>query len=356
MSSHVSKQAAEWLQLMKEPTEAQKEAFTDWVRASPEHLQEFLLAMTINMELGRADWDNMSGVQNALDRASDNVVQLSPGQDEPHLTRTLSPPSGRRGINALSSAPRRERGSHALPSASKGGMDWRRWGWAASVAAISIGALTWWMFVSDGQRHSTDIGEQRTVELTDKSVVNLNSRSSVVLRFSGSARDVTLDGEAMFKVGRDPMRPFRVHSGGVTIQALGTQFNVRRLPSGTTVAVVEGAVRVSTADASKKLIAGEEARVDLNGRIDRRAAPEIVSMASSHRHRLVFRDNTLEDIAAEFNRWNRRQIHIEGGAGAGQLYDGAFDADDPASLIEFLRRTPGLAVEDRQDRLVIRPR
>jgi len=59
----------------------------------------------------------------------------------------------------------------------------------------------------------------------------------------------------------------------------------------------------------------------------------------------VFADDRLDDIAAEFNRWNRTQIQVNGEIPAAKLYSGAFDADDPNSLIAFLQQDSTLSVE-----------
>lgn len=328
MSRHVTEQAMEWLQELREPQAQRHEAFVDWVRASPDHLRAFLEAMALNQTLAQVDWQQMEKVSAMLDQTAANVIHLPHALKAPQSVSTPAPPPRTR-ANQMTR-------------------------WVAAFAAVAATAAVWWAATPHGQTYQTDIGEQRKVELADRSVVNLSSRSRIELRFSATAREVTLEGEASFRVGTDARRPFRVHSGNAVIQAVGTEFNVRRLPSGTTVFVIEGRVRVTAAE-TLELAAGEQAHIDRRGRVGKSDLSGLTAAAVGQRHRLVFRDNTLEDIAAEFNRWNRRQIHIQADAGAGQLYDGAFDADDPQSLIEFLRRMPGLTIEERGEKLLIRP-
>src|SRR5262249_31967908 len=136
-----------------------------------------------------------------------------------------------------------------------------------------IAILTGWMLADDAQTYRTGVGEQRRVELADGSVVHLNSKSRVRVIYSDRARDFRLlEGEALFKVGHDAARPFRVRAGDNLIRALGTQFNVLRRPSGTTVQVIEGAVQVSThadekSPAAAQLARGDEARIDDAGHL-----------------------------------------------------------------------------------------
>lgn len=55
--------------------------------------------------------------------------------------------------------------------------------------------------------------------------LNEESRLGYDADFSGSIREVTLSGEAFFKVERDSLRPFRVGMGGLEIEVLGTSFD-----------------------------------------------------------------------------------------------------------------------------------
>src|SRR6185312_16380584 len=60
-------------------------------------------------------------------------------------------------------------------------------------------------------------------------------------------RDVELiEGQALFAVAHDVARPFIVSAGNAAVRAVGTQFDVYRKQTGTTVTVVEGRVAVSS--------------------------------------------------------------------------------------------------------------
>jgi transmembrane sensor len=59
------------------------------------------------------------------------------------------------------------------------------------------------------------------------------------------SREVYLEGKAFFSVQKDPQRPFRVHTGPVLTQVLGTSFWVEEAPGGgVEVAVQTGKVEV----------------------------------------------------------------------------------------------------------------
>ena len=75
-------------------------------------------------------------------------------------------------------------------------------------------------------------------------------------RFEGNKRSIYLNGEASFKVAKDPDKPFIVKTGHMEVEALGTLFNVEAYSdSKLTIATLEeGKVRVTTDQASDKPI------------------------------------------------------------------------------------------------------
>jgi len=93
--------------------------------------------------------------------------------------------------------------------------------------------------------YATQVGERRTVSLSDGSQVTLNTNSKIRVVYGPDARNITLEyGEAFFDIRRDPTRPFQLVAGNSLVTVLGTKFNVRWSGLDVTVAVVEGLVAV----------------------------------------------------------------------------------------------------------------
>ncbi len=71
-------------------------------------------------------------------------------------------------------------------------------------------------------------GSTSKITLGDGTVVELNAGSemSYPAFFNGDTRVVALNGEAYFEVAKDAKRPFLVETGDLTIEVLGTHFNV----------------------------------------------------------------------------------------------------------------------------------
>lgn len=321
--------AAEWFNVLEDAGADERAEFVDWISRSPRHLEEFLLTSAVAREVGRVDLQTLAPIQDTLAR----VVQLPRVPAEPK--------------------------NEALKS--RDGRFTRRWKWGAAIAATALIATTVAMLWSPGiwRSYATAVGEQRTVQLADGTIMHLNMRTRANVRYSRDERSIRLlEGEALFDVARDAKRPFRVITGVSVIQAVGTQFNVLRRPLGTTVSVIEGIVQVQrSSQRPARLAAGEEARIGLDGRIENRQHVDMIAVAPWRQHRLEFRTDALVDIAAEFNRYNvTPRLTVIGDAIKRRHYSGVFDANDPGSLIEFLRQDPQLLLEQQGNNLVIRPR
>jgi ferric-dicitrate binding protein FerR (iron transport regulator) len=73
---------------------------------------------------------------------------------------------------------------------------------------------------------TTDSISEKT--LTDGSMITLNQNSELKYpeKFENESREVSLTGEAFFKVSSNPEKPFIIHSGVVDVKVVGTSFNV----------------------------------------------------------------------------------------------------------------------------------
>jgi transmembrane sensor len=329
----IALQAAEWYEKVKDGTGVNNADFVSWLAESPRHMEAFL-AITGEASLMRKVFEAGAFDLNELMRnAKPNVL-------DPSVT-----PAQFRTPQKVE----RKWWHRANPRAI-----------AAAVAGVALAAVLFHQW-SSWQRFETPIGEQRTVQLVEGSVVNLNAFSRVDVRFDDMQRDIKLPrGEATFKVAPDPARPFRVRTPGAAVEAVGTKFNVYARPDGTTtVAVLEGKVKVTSdrdANASPVLLAaGEEVQVRANGRIEREAHADIAEAVIWQQRKLIFKRTSLEDMAAEFNRYNKTtRIRLEGIEPEAFRFSGAFDADDPQSLATLLMRESDLSVERNGDEIVIR--
>lgn len=320
-------EASGWFVAMREPsaTGEQREAFAQWLRASPIHVRVYLDIVRLWGDGARID-PQFNVMADAP--AAPNIVPLH-GQ-------TSSSEPGREDVLAGSSRSRLFAGRARL---------------AASFVLVCLlaGAGTWWQ-INRPPTYVADIGEQRVITLEDGSTVRLNSRSKLSVALTPALRQVTLlQGQAMFEVAKDAARPFIVHSGDVTIRAVGTAFDVYRKSSGTVVTVVEGKVEVAGsspgAHVSYPIAAGEQAAVSPAGEIERRAKPNIAAATSWLQQELVFDGQSLGTVVEEFNRYLRAPIVLSDPSLAALRINAVFHTTSPDSLLRFVTRFEGVEVE-----------
>lgn len=360
----IAEEAADWaIRMDAGPLDpAQRQALARWLKASPAHVDELLYCAAI---LG-----SLEGVDRERKLATEDDA-LPP---EPEVIPLFAAAPA-----AMGGGPYRP-GQRALP---------KHWAIAASVALLAAAALALaGLGTSPAEEpaqtlatrlYTTDLGEQRSVTLADGSVVFLNTDSRVRVRLTDSERRLDLlQGEALFEVAHEPQRPFRVFAAGTMAQAIGTKFNVRHTRGGVRVVVVEGEVlvdprasdarplaarRVPSAKAGELtpdqalLVAGQQADLSLAQAAPRIADADIVAAASWRMRQLSFDDAALDEIVAEFNRYNRTPIVLADPALSETRFSGVFDANDPKSFVAFLELSSLVEVDrSRHDRIVLAPR
>lgn len=321
----VTEQASAWWMLLNEgsATEADQQAFGDWVARSPERVGAYLQAAQVAQALR-------------------SPTMQWPDTPVDELIRAAAAPGVVRLPGAVTSASLPRDSMRLVPRLAVAGL----------LAAVLV-AIGLYFLYPRTERFATALGEQRSVTLDDGSLVTLNTTSAIEVEFDRGARRVTLvGGEALFHVTHDTARPFDVTAGEVTVRAVGTQFNVDRHSPSTRVLVVEGRVEVSAGSERVPVDAGEQAIVAPRG------APQVsrvnaVAATAWTRRQLIFDNQSLGDIAAELNRYNRKIIDIRSESLRAEQVTGVFQSNDPASFLEFVARIPGVTVEATADRYIV---
>lgn len=147
----------------------------------------------------------------------------------------------------------------------------------------------------------TKYGERRTIVLPDESTVVLNGNSK--LKYSknwlGQIREVWIDGEGFFAVQHTKShQKFVVHTReGLSVEVLGTKFNVKSREHGSEVLLTEGKVKlnVDNTESPVYLNPGELATVKEN-QLSKRVV-EGIQYTSWVRSKLVFDKTPLNELA-----------------------------------------------------------
>ncbi len=322
-----SDEAAEWFiaQRTGELSAEERERFMRWLGDSAANVREYLAVAELWGALPAAP-----GIRSAPADLKDALRSLPP----------VTPLDGK------SAPPSRERSRTRTR---------RRSGLIAAAAACLLaaaGAAVWFLDTRPGTTELiTHRGEQRSLELADGSVMQLNALSHVVATFNDRIRHIELrQGEALFHVAKDPARPFEVATPDARVRALGTTFNVYYRGSDTRVAVVEGKVQVLSQAAPVAIAANETVRVASRGRVVSSGAAETQKVTAWTQRRLIFDEEPLARVIAEFNLYNVRQLSVDDEELARFQINGVFDADDPEALVAYLERVKGVAAEKKDNK------
>lgn len=191
----------------------------------------------------------------------------------------------------------------------------------AAVVVISIisGAVLHSLIEEKPQTLYTEIsvpaGQMTQIKLPDGSKVLLNSGS--VLKyptvFGNSSRDVSIDGEAFMEIAKNPKKPFRVATNKFSVEVLGTTFNITAYSSEnhSNVTLIEGSVKISTDNNKKtqKIIPGQSASIT-DGSLTDIAQVNTQFYTSWKDGKIMFRKETLEEIAKKLERWYNVEIEF----------------------------------------------
>ena len=198
------------------------------------------------------------------------------------------------------------------------------------------------------------ISQTREVQLPDGTSLVLNAGSRVTWpeEFTGSQREIFLDGEVMANVAKDPERPFIIHSGVADICVHGTTFDLKSYRDATMLEVVlmEGSVSL--------LLPAEEGRREVRlvpgdiAQFDRFTGDVSLGRVSTDGFK-TFNDNRsfsfinipLKDIAADLERSFGTQIVVADAKVASQRFLAFFtNGEDLDEILKLLGRNGNLRV------------
>ncbi|MHB2248830.1 FecR family protein [Pseudomonas fitomaticsae] len=302
--------AARWFVRLQEPAVSadEQQRFDAWLNEHPQHRDEFQL---------------LQGLWTAAD--------LLPA---PRLKALCETPPARRERRPL-----------------------LRYAVAASVVAVALG-----LGLFSGLNHpagysaefATALGERKHVALPDGSVIDLNSRSRLQVRFEKDRRLIELtEGEAMFSVEHDTSRPFVVEAGSGKVTVTGTRFDVRRDVTQTRVAVEQGTVKVQGRDAADadfiSLTAGLGTRIDAQGKVAPAYAVNPAELTAWRSGKLVFNNASLSEVAEEVSRYRDKPLKVVNPAVANLRLTSVFKSDNTDALLKALPSILPVAVRTLAD-------
>ncbi|MBF4516997.1 FecR domain-containing protein [Flavobacterium sp. ANB] len=200
-------------------------------------------------------------------------------------------------------------------------------------------------------------GEKKEVFLEDGSVVILNSNSSITYSEDfETARNISLSGEAYFKVFHDKNRPFVVQTHDVKVKVLGTSFDINSYNHRQTkVSVLTGKVEV-TAPTGKKVQITKNQEADLitnsDFQISEEDSMERIAWTSNI---IILKNTTLGETAKIIENWYNVDITFEDQALQKLTISGKFKEEKLENVLESIAFLKQLKIDYiTQNHIVIR--
>lgn len=187
---------------------------------------------------------------------------------------------------------------------------------AAAVLLVAAGYLSWTLSGNrvTAQLYTSSVAAQRDITLDDGSRVSLGGATRLTTRYSRNQRQVELaEGEAYFEVKHNAERPFVVHAGKLTIEDIGTAFDVRRTGDRVTIAVAEGRVRIADGAGvhdSLEAVAGQAVSYDPAHAAMSVSSTDPARAAAWRDARLEFDNEPLSVVVANINRYRSHSLRI----------------------------------------------
>lgn len=228
--------------------------------------------------------------------------------------------------------------------------------WAGLLAAA--GAATWWWMAGNPAPAPLSFRAAHTGDslvLADASVIKARKGANITYHqnFDQGDRQITLKGEAYFRVTRDTRKPFRVHAGYTDVEVLGTEFNVRESDTLTTVFVQHGRVKVSAGGTHVIITAGQGATVRPGGQ------PVVTEKADANEigyltRKLHFRNATLQEVQNMLLRQYGIKLILRVDQPALCRINTRFAGETPEQIMEVLTATLNLTWSREGDAYVLK--
>lgn len=207
----------------------------------------------------------------------------------------------------------------------------------------------------------TQKGQKSTIHLPDGSKVVLNSGSELTYpdAFETGTREILLKGEAYFDVAKNPDQPFVVKTEGVSIMALGTEFNVHTRNERVDVGLTEGKVQVSMlSDLSQYLILEPGQMASLNKAENKfsKSNFSIEEVTSWKDGNLIFVDASMGEVFSILEMWYGVDIEIQNFHSHTWNYNGEFKNEHMDRVLMNISFSQNFEYEIKDKKVIIKPK
>ena len=196
----------------------------------------------------------------------------------------------------------------------------------SKIAAVLVIALGVYFYTTTLDTTATTIAsQQKAIVLPDASEVQINAMSTLTFNESNwhTSRNLSLNGEAYFKVAKGEKFDVKTHLGTITV--LGTQFNVKQRDNYLEVTCYEGKVAVNS-ELKKEILLPGDTFLIIDGKYIT-TEKENLSRPSWLNHKSTFKSIPYREVIAEFERQYNVSIEFDT-INVSQNFTGSFTHND----------------------------
>jgi transmembrane sensor len=318
----IRKQAIQWLIAQNSGiwSSTDQRALNEWLAADEEHEQQYQQVQKLWSSMDAYKEQDFPQRQAALDYQPpgnlDNLIQF-PGSS------ASDPAIGQ---------------SRTLSRARREPVHWLKTAMAVAASIVMVLGIQTYRQTSI-EHYQTAKGEQQTIFLADGSQIVLNTDSEITIELQMFQRKVQLtQGEALFNVIHNPIRPFEVTVGTGKIRDIGTRFDVYAQVNQVDVAVLEGEVDIVTNNQQSPQVfsAGQAASFDRQGKVNAKAMPSPQALTAWEHGKLIFVEQPLEDVLSQIARYHTVEFQIADPKLRDMKISGSFKTTNLQLLLETL--------------------
>lgn len=230
------------------------------------------------------------------------------------------------------------------------------------VASILVAAMSVvFLMLNDRQvleyEVVADRGQKSSVTLPDGSHVWLNSASRICYSsdFNKKDRNIILEGEAYFEVAKNKKIPFVVNASGMSITAVGTEFNVRNYSDEDEVCatLVEGKVIASVPGSDISLTYGQEAVLNRDsGEMSFAVVSDLNHMVPWRSNEILLDGESLDNLSRILSRMYNVDVYFENDSIKTYTYTGLIRNNSLQNVLELVSNTSPVAYGIYDDKIV----
>ncbi|MFC5046012.1 FecR family protein [Aquimarina hainanensis] len=209
-------------------------------------------------------------------------------------------------------------------------------------------------------------GRKLQIELSDGTIVHINAGSTLTFPSSfiaGTTRKVSLEGEAYFKVAKNPEDAFIVATNGINTEVFGTEFNVSSYAndSFSEVVLIEGSVGVFKdkerfdQHTDKRLSPNQKARISSVGKKIKISQVDVSQYIAWIDNILLFKNESFENIMKKLERSYDVEITINNETIKKEKFTGQFDTESIENVLNTFRSNTLFSYEIKENQIIINP-